>query len=77
MAFKYLTNTPLDEARAAYLRRLRENGLGPEPETVRVEDGSASAQSTPGSAPRTTTPVQWMAWHLTPPRASALRRRRR
>ena len=40
MAFKYLTNTPLDEARAAYLRRLRENGLGPELETVRVEDAA-------------------------------------
>lgn len=40
MAFKYLTNTPLDEARAAYLRRLRENGLGPGPETVRVEDAA-------------------------------------
>lgn len=41
MGFQYLTNTPLDEARAAYLARLRENGLAPEPERVRVQDAAA------------------------------------
>lgn len=40
MGFQYLTNTPLDEARAAYLSRLRENGLAPEPERVRVQDAA-------------------------------------
>ena len=40
MGFQYLTNTPLDEACAAYLARLRENGLAPEPERVRVQDAA-------------------------------------
>ena len=38
MAFQYLTNTPLDEAREQYLGTLRNNGLAPEPETVRTVD---------------------------------------
>lgn len=40
MSFAYLTNTPLDEARANYINKLRENGLGPTPETVRAEDAA-------------------------------------
>lgn len=40
MAFHYLTNTPLDEAREQYLGALRNNGLTPEPETVRTVDAS-------------------------------------
>ena len=40
MGFQYLTNTPLDEACAAYLARLRENGLAPEPERVCVQDAA-------------------------------------
>lgn len=40
MGFKYLTNTPLSEARAAYIAKLRENGLSPQPETVRTQDAA-------------------------------------
>ena len=38
MAFEYLTNLPLEEARARFLAALDERGFGPESETVAVAD---------------------------------------
>ena len=38
MAFQYLTNLPLDEAKARFLTALREQGFGPGTETVAVPD---------------------------------------
>lgn len=40
MGFAYLTNTPLDETRGNYIKRLRENGLGPVPERIRTADAA-------------------------------------
>ena len=38
MAFSYLTNIPLEEARSKYLEALIENGMGPKPETLPVKE---------------------------------------
>ncbi len=40
MAFKYLTNTPLDEAREKYIAALTENGAAPTSETVASRDAA-------------------------------------
>lgn len=38
MAFEYLTNVPLDQAKREYLELLIRNGFAPQTETVRVQD---------------------------------------
>ena len=47
MAFSYLNNVPLNQARSEYLARLREQGFGPETETVPVSvaHGRITAQA--------------------------------
>lgn len=47
MAFQYLTNIPLDEAREQYLKRLTDNGFAPKTETVPVQEaaGRVTAQA--------------------------------
>ncbi len=47
MAFQYLTNTPLEEARATYLARLRENGFAAGTEIVRVQDACGRVTADP------------------------------
>ena len=37
MSFEYLTNIPLEQAKKDYLALLRENGFGPQTETVSVQ----------------------------------------
>ena len=47
MSFEYLTNIPLEQAKKDYLALLRENGFGPQTETVTVPEGktcSATAE---------------------------------
>ena len=41
MGFEFLTNTPLEEARSAYLQALDELGFASEPETVPVQEACA------------------------------------
>lgn len=38
MAFQYLTNVPLEQARKEYLELLTDNGMGGTPERIRVQD---------------------------------------
>ena len=47
MGFEFLTNTPLEEARSAYLQALNELGFASEPETVPVQEacGRITAQA--------------------------------
>jgi len=47
MAFQYLTNLPLEEAREAYLARLRENGFAAGTEAVRVQDACGRVTAKP------------------------------
>ena len=37
MAFQYLTNVPLEQAREEYLALLEEHGMAPKAETIPVE----------------------------------------
>lgn len=47
MSFQYLTNIPLDQARREYRDRLREQGFGPEAETVPVQDACGRITAVP------------------------------
>lgn len=47
MAFQYLTNTPLEEARSMYLARLREDGFAAGTEIVRVQDACGRVTAKP------------------------------
>ena len=47
MAFSYLTNLPLEEARSNYLDALIENGMGPASETAPVREALHRITSAP------------------------------
>ena len=47
MAFQYLTNVPLDQARADYLAFLEERGFGPAAETVPVQNSCGRVTAGP------------------------------
>jgi len=47
MAFSYLTNKPLEEALSAYLKALCDNGMGPDSETVPVDEALGRITSAP------------------------------
>ena len=47
MSFQYLTNIPLDQARREYHDRLREQGFGPEAETIPVQEACGRVTAAP------------------------------
>ena len=47
MSFQYLTNIPLDQARREYRDRLREQGFGPEAETIPVQEACGRVTAAP------------------------------
>ena len=47
MAFSYLTNIPLEEARTEYLRVLTEKGMVPESETLPVQEALGRITAAP------------------------------
>lgn len=47
MPFQYLTNVPLDQARQEYCDRLREQGFGPEAETIPVQEACGRVTAVP------------------------------
>ena len=63
MAFQYLTNVPLNQAKEEYLRLLIKNGLQPEEETVPVQEacGRITSPCTPISALPIIMPAPWTA----------------
>ena len=50
MAFEYLTNVPLDQAKREYLELLIRNGFAPQTETVRVQDACGRVTAVPVDA---------------------------
>lgn len=79
MAFEYLTNVPLTQAREDYLAFLQERGFAPRTETVAVRDAcgrTTARRCTPPFARPITRLQPWTGSPCAPGTPSAPQRRR-